>query len=215
MEAAACGKSGKSDMSGRSDVSGRSEDRRARRSYRLLKQSFLELMREKGFPTITIQDIADRADVNRGTFYAHFPDKYALLEEALRDKFRHRLEAKLPEDAGWERGPLRILVLTVLEHYREMSGGCHPTDVVGPMLERAVQEDLYALLLDWIERSRANAGEDAPPYSSETLALMASWAIYGAAVDWSRGNRRLSAERMADQVMAVLLAGTGRLASEA
>lgn len=160
-------------------------------------------MREKGFPEITIRDIADRADLNRATFYSHFPDKFALLEEALRDKFRQRIESKLPADAGWERAPMRTLVRTVLEYFKEMSGKCHPAETVDPLFERAVQEDLYALLLRWIVRSRGD--RSAQPYPAETLALTASWAIYGAAVDWSKRKSDLTVERMAENVMAVLM----------
>src|SRR6478752_4286669 len=63
-------------------------DRRVRRTERLLKQAFRELVAEKGFAAVTVRYIAERADVNRGTFYAHFPDKYALLDLAIREKLR-------------------------------------------------------------------------------------------------------------------------------
>jgi AcrR family transcriptional regulator len=52
-------------------------DRRVQRTHQLLRQAAIETMKEKGFVAMTIQDIADRANVNRGTFYAHYPDKYA------------------------------------------------------------------------------------------------------------------------------------------
>ena len=52
-------------------------DPRVKRTRKLLQQAFLELFQEKGFASISIQDITERATVNRATFYAHFPDKYA------------------------------------------------------------------------------------------------------------------------------------------
>ncbi|EOP72633.1 hypothetical protein KOW_01201 [Bacillus cereus VDM006] len=42
---------------------------------------FIELMSEKNFDQITIQDIADRANVGRRTFYSHYLDKYDLLDK--------------------------------------------------------------------------------------------------------------------------------------
>lgn len=48
-----------------------------------LKKAVLELMSEKRFDDITIQDIADRANVNRGTIYLHYEDKYDLLEKLI------------------------------------------------------------------------------------------------------------------------------------
>ncbi|QMV44671.1 TetR/AcrR family transcriptional regulator [Cohnella cholangitidis] len=153
-------------------------DRRYRRSNRLLKEAFLELMREKGFTSMTIQDITDRADVNRGTFYAHFPDKYALLEQSIRDKFMRLLNQELPDSASWNQKHLRILVQAVLEHFKEMHGRCYPVDTVNPLFEHAVQEELCALLTHWMRKAKRTAGEW--PVPVETIALMTSWGIFGA-----------------------------------
>lgn len=54
-------------------------DRRSQRTRRLISEAFLNLMREKHFAQITVQDIIDRADVGRSTFYAHYQDKEDLL----------------------------------------------------------------------------------------------------------------------------------------
>ena len=56
------------------------DDRRAKRSRRLLKEALLALMQEKRFHEITARDVAEKADLNRGTFYLHYPDTQALLE---------------------------------------------------------------------------------------------------------------------------------------
>ena len=48
------------------------EDRRIRRTKRLLRQALAELMNEKDFKDITVKEITDRADLNRGTFYFHY-----------------------------------------------------------------------------------------------------------------------------------------------
>ncbi|MGL5256021.1 MAG: TetR/AcrR family transcriptional regulator, partial [Proteocatella sp.] len=47
----------------------------------ILKSSLAELMLEKDFKDITVKDIAERADINRGTFYLHYKDAYDLLEK--------------------------------------------------------------------------------------------------------------------------------------
>jgi AcrR family transcriptional regulator len=59
-------------------------DRRAQRTRQVLWQAFLEIMQEKGFTAMSIQEITERANVHRGTFYAHFANKYASLETILR-----------------------------------------------------------------------------------------------------------------------------------
>jgi AcrR family transcriptional regulator len=54
-------------------------DRRVKRTRTLLQQSLIDLSRERGIDAITIQDIAERANVGRTTFYLHYPSKEDLL----------------------------------------------------------------------------------------------------------------------------------------
>lgn len=65
----------------------RKENRNALRSRRLIRQAFLELIQEKEFEKITVTDIVRRADLNRSTFYAHYPDIRGVVEEIEEDIF--------------------------------------------------------------------------------------------------------------------------------
>ena len=65
------------------------EYRSAVRSRRLIRQAFLELLQEKPFGKITITDIVTRADLNRSTFYAHYPDIHGVVEE-IQDEIERR-----------------------------------------------------------------------------------------------------------------------------
>ncbi|RJX40476.1 TetR/AcrR family transcriptional regulator [Paenibacillus pinisoli] len=58
-------------------------DRRILKTQESLKAAVIELMAEKSFDGITIQDIADRANVNRGTIYLHYQDKFDLLDKLI------------------------------------------------------------------------------------------------------------------------------------
>lgn len=62
------------------------EDRRIRRTKALLRAALAELMGEKNFNEITVKDITERADINRGTFYLHYKDTYDLRER-IEDEF--------------------------------------------------------------------------------------------------------------------------------
>src|SRR5215468_477791 len=72
-------------------------DLRVRRTQMNLREALLDLIEEKGFDAVTVGDIAERAMVNRATFYRHYPDKYALVtglfEEAVKQMLR---EVPLP-----------------------------------------------------------------------------------------------------------------------
>ncbi len=61
------------------------ESRRITMTKNLLKESLLELLKEKPLPKITIKEICENADVNRSTFYLHYPDQFALCDEIEND----------------------------------------------------------------------------------------------------------------------------------
>ena len=58
-------------------------DRRILRTRKLLWEALISLIEEKDYSEITIQDIADRANVNRVTFYLHYRDKQDLLVKSV------------------------------------------------------------------------------------------------------------------------------------
>ena len=60
-------------------------DRRTRHTIAAIKKAFFELFKETGFAKITVADICRRANINRGTFYLHFEDKYALVDALIDD----------------------------------------------------------------------------------------------------------------------------------
>lgn len=64
-------------------VAEKKEYRSAVRSRRLINQAFLELLKEKPFEKITVTDIVKQADINRSTFYAHYPDVRGLVEALM------------------------------------------------------------------------------------------------------------------------------------
>lgn len=59
------------------------EYRSAIRSRTMIQRAFQELLREKPFEKITVTDIVNRADINRSTFYAHYPDVRGLVEALM------------------------------------------------------------------------------------------------------------------------------------
>ena len=89
------------------------EDKRIRRTKKLLRQALTRLMQQKDFQSITVTDVVREADINRGTFYAHYRDVYDLHE---------RIEAEMIAD------------------FRGMIAGLRPSEIatLQPVLSRAV-----------------------------------------------------------------------------
>jgi len=90
----------------------RSTDRRVQRTRQLLQDALISMMIEKGYEATTVQDIIDRANVGRATFYAHFADKETLLTSRLED-----LRNSLSERQRQAPGSLGFS-LAMLEHAR-------------------------------------------------------------------------------------------------
>ncbi len=65
-----------------------SVDPRVFRTDKLLQEAFIELSAERSFDAISIGDITKRANVNRATFYRHYSDKYALMEQIFQEAIR-------------------------------------------------------------------------------------------------------------------------------
>jgi AcrR family transcriptional regulator len=87
-------------------------DRRIQKTRKLLVDSLLDLILEKGYDDVTIQDIIDRANVGRSTFYAHFENKEQLL--IGNDKFKELLSQSLEKSSNAE-----IDLLNIYQHVEE------------------------------------------------------------------------------------------------
>lgn len=185
-------------------------DPRVKRTRQLLERAFLEVAAEKGFQAVSVQDIAERAGVNRATFYAHFTDKYDLLDYSVRQGFRQELEKRMLSVCTFSMDNLRALIVAVCEYISAASSHCNPpSQQFESVMETQVKLQIQELILKWIEKW----GTDIDP---KIAATATSWAIYGLADQWShdKSKKRPSAEQFTDQVLP-LIAGNLRLTQPA
>ena len=70
-------------------------DRRQKKTRRAVFQAFTELLSEKPYGNITVQDIIDRADIGRTTFYAHFETKDELIRQLCAELFGHIIDTAM------------------------------------------------------------------------------------------------------------------------
>lgn len=186
---------------------GNSSDPRVQRTRQLLLEAFMALVQEKrNINSISIQEIAMRATVNRATFYAHFEDKYALVMDWARQKFQRDLACQLPATSTLQRETLQRLIQAVFD-FMALSRRYHrPSNrQFEALYEIAVQQEIYNLLLRWLQQGPSEIPR--PVEIIEITAQAISWAIFGPAAQWSRGDQSVSKEAMAHHVLAIVVAG--------
>ena len=108
------------------------DDLRVRRTRKMLRDAFITLVLEEGFEAITVNMLAERAMINRATFYRHYADKYELAERVYADLTAEymasvqTLDATDPVD-GWtllfahvaEYADFYLALLSGIPHFQE------------------------------------------------------------------------------------------------
>jgi len=94
-------------------------DRRIRKNQTAIMSALIQLMTEKDFDKITINEIAERADVNRGTIYSHYADKYDLMNKCLESQLEQLIDncSEIPDKS--EPNSSKMSLLRTLELLEE------------------------------------------------------------------------------------------------
>ena len=165
------------------------EDRRARRSKRMLKQGLSELLREKKFNKISVKEITERMDMNRGTFYLHYPDTHALLESLESDMLadaQKMIDEYLPEIDGTTLQPVFEPVLDYIVEHKDICFALFTDNSAGAFVEK-LYDLIYSNCTDTI-RAKYHSGSD------EQLSYLVSFITYGLIgliKGWFKGNMKL------------------------
>ena len=176
----------------------RNEDRRVQRTRELLRVALFSLIREKGFEALSVQEIIDRANVGRATFYAHFDNKEDLLLSGF-EHLRTSLKARQRE-AHLRRGRLEERVLAFshdlfahVSDHRDLfwaMAGKHSGAVVQTILRKLlldlVREDVKSLL--------PTAQSKGIP--AEVVAEFIAGGIFGVLLWWMGGGARPSVDEL-------------------
>jgi AcrR family transcriptional regulator len=162
-----------------------STDPRVERTRTALVDAFLALSAKRRLTSISVKDVAARAKVNRATFYAHFPDKTALLNYTVRAHLRDQLREHVPAGSTLSPATIERLIVAVCNVLAMAGPQCR--QLHGPvegMIESTMKQELRAVMLELLEsegRTRTTAGDGV---GRPMQATIATWAIYGAALDW-------------------------------
>lgn len=180
-------------------------DPRVRRTRQMLQAAMSALLKEKDFADINVQDITERADLNRATFYKHFMDKYDLLNTIVRERFQTRLDEALPEQPKLSVENVGILIRTAYDYIAGFHGSCLVARVRGEhgLMMQQVQHQIYDVLLHWLQQCRAHSGQQTAK-APELTALLTSWAIFGPIMQTAWGTTKVPKQALIEQVTALV-----------
>ena len=89
-------------------------DRRTQRTRQALSHALIALIQDKRYEAITVQDICERANVGRSTFYAHYQDK----DDLLASNFQQMMES-LGSQVEWRDSQFRFPIAPLFQHVQE------------------------------------------------------------------------------------------------
>jgi AcrR family transcriptional regulator len=173
-------------------------DRRVQRTEQSVRRALFELIQEKGFEALSVQDIIDRANVGRATFYTHFQSKDDLLLSGFED-----LRASLKERQRLALGQGRGVDERVLAFSHEMFAHAneHRTlfrAMVGKRSGAAVQRMIHNLLLDLVRDDVKTLAsyKDTTSLPTEALVQFVAGSFFGLLMWWLNGKMQLSVQEV-------------------
>ncbi len=98
-------------------------DRRIHKTREAIFRAFEELLTKKRYEQITVQDIIEKADIGRSTFYAHFETKDDLLKDTCQNLFGHifeeHLSSEISHDFSGEKASLKTMLTHIFYHLKD------------------------------------------------------------------------------------------------
>lgn len=184
------------------------EDRRIQRTRRSLREALVALMIERGYEALTVQDILDRANVGRSTFYTHFRDKDELLVSGL-EQLRAALAEVQIKARSRGRGLESALAFTLplFEHVHshralhKMIAGRES----GAMVHREFQK-MFASLARQELTPFASRGADGKATLDLLVAFLAS-SLHGIVAEWLDHHPRLSPMEVHERFQKIAMPG--------
>lgn len=165
------------------------EDKRIRRTKKLIRQALTTLMQKKEFQSITVTDIVREADINRGTFYAHYRDVYDLrekIESEMISDFKSMIDGFRPNTVDTSLRPVLVRALDYLEEN---------SDVVTTLMRVSGEEGFGRKLIEIIEECRL-ATVSGPSLEDSYIGRFVSTGLVGLLEKWVKEEAPLTKDEM-------------------
>ena len=164
----------------------------------MLQHALEDLLTKREFERISVGDIAEAATLNRATFYAHFVDKFDLLEDMVAARFNDLLMSRGVIFDGSCEAAIHNIALAVCDFLADVPYGSEQRQLA-KYLEAAMVAIVRDMIDGGLREHPLKAGTD-----SEMVAATLAGAIYGAAKQWARTANRSRAEQAAASITKLL-----------
>ncbi len=166
----------------------KNEDRRSRRTKQLLKKASIELILESGFENVRVQDIIERADVGRTSFYAHFKNKEDLLLQNL-DDLEEMFES---DEENAEAGHFSLMMFRHLNENWRLAKG-----LMGNKRIPVVRNHVQKIITNYYKRRyREEFPQSASDLEVEAAAIVAAGALVSLTLWWLSMKKPITPEEM-------------------
>lgn len=100
------------------------KDRRIRKTRDVLKRSLITLMKDKSINSITVKELCEKADINRGTFYLHYNDVFHMLDEIEKELFEEFQDMILSHEISPDKIETKPILKDIFTFIAKNSGFC-------------------------------------------------------------------------------------------
>ena len=183
------------------NMSDKKTDRRVIRTKRMVREALTELLVEKGFEEITVKDLTERADINRGTFYLHYESKYDLLEQSQNEileelsEFIRKVSPSLIIQSHSQNEPVPFLV-SLFEHIEK--NFLFMKVILGPKGDPSFQTKYKKFIMNnFLAHAMKHPENESLLVPMEFLMAYVSSAHLGVIQQWLEDNMQQSPREMA------------------
>lgn len=179
-------------------------DRRIVKSKRALRDALLLLMQKKDFKDISVTDIVQLADLNRGTFYKHYQYKEDVLNEIIDEVISDLIDSYREPYRNSDTFKVSMLTsnaIKVFEHVNKHSN--FYTLIVHSNVLTGFQYRICDVLRSLSLQDLSNCSPSSS-VNRELTASYHSYAIFGMVIEWINGGFKYSSSFMSEQLLAIL-----------
>lgn len=176
-------------------------DRRILKTREAIKKAFFELMAEKDFKEITVHLISERANLNRGTFYLHYLDKFHLLDKCIEEQFADLLRVCASKGHDHTQFPTFDSILATTEYFEEhfLFYTCMLSNKGMPSFRDRMHQLMVEGIHEQLNMSGINKG-----MNKEILVQFMASAIVGIVEWWILNNMTVPASQLARELWTLL-----------